>query len=309
MTKAKIFSNKTTSILLCLLACLLWGSLFPVIKVGYSSFKIPTSDIPSIILFAGLRFFISGIILTSLTGISQRKLVAPQKSNIKYVLLGGLFTIVLHYSLTYVALSMGEGSKSAIIKQIGFLFLSCFAFIFDKHDKWSARKMIAGIIGFCGIIATNSGESGFSFGLVDIILIAASFCSIYGSVIAKRASSAITSACFVAYSQLFGGIFLCLVGIILGGKITYIDIKAILVFAYICIASISAYLIWNILLEYNSLSKMAIIKFAEPLFAVLLSGLMLSENIFKISYLIALILILGAILIENVKLKTRHEQK
>ena len=104
-----------------------------------------------------------------------------------------------------------------------------------------------------------------------------------------------SSSCFVAYSQLFGGIFLSVVGLILGGGITYIDFGAILVFAYICAASIGAYLIWNILLEYNDLSKMAIVKFAEPLFAVILSGAILNEDILKPTYLIALVLILSTL--------------
>lgn len=200
--KTNVYANKVTSVLLCLLTCVLWGSLFPIIKVGYSSFEISSSDIPSIILFAGMRFFVSGIILIFLSSTRQKKIIMPQKSNIKYILMGALFTIILHYSLTYIALSMGEGSKSAIVKQIGFLFLSCFAFLFDKQDKWSIRKMIAGIVGFCGIIVTNSDGTGFMLGLVDIILIASSFCSIYGSVVAKRSSKFMSSACYVAYSQL-----------------------------------------------------------------------------------------------------------
>lgn len=285
---------------------MLWGSLFPVIKVGYASFKISSSDIPSIILFAGMRFFVSGIVLIILSSTRQKRFVMPNKSNINYIFLGALFTIILHYSLTYVALSMGEGSKSAIIKQIGYLFLSCFAFLFDRNDKWSFRKMLAGILGFCGIVATNSDGGGFSLKLVDVILIASSFCSVYGSVIAKRSSKFVSSACFVAYSQLMGGLLLCLAGLILGGKIAYIDLNSVLVFTYICSASISAYLIWTILLKYNSLSKMAVIKFAEPLFAVVLSGFILGENVFKISYLVALILILAAILFENVNTKEKR---
>lgn len=303
--KTNVYANKVTSVLLCLLTCVLWGSLFPIIKVGYSSFEISSSDIPSIILFAGIRFFVSGIILIFISSTRHKKIIVPGKSNIKYILMGALFTIILHYSLTYVALSLGEGAKSAIVKQIGYLFLSCFAFLFDRNDQWSFRKMLAGILGFCGIVATNSDGSGFSLKMVDIILIASSFCSVYGSVVAKKSSKYVSSACFVAYSQLIGGLFLCLTGLALGSKITHIDLKAVLVFAYICSASISAYLIWNILLKYNSLSKMAIIKFAEPLFAVVLSGFILGENVFKLSYLIALILILAAILIENIKPKER----
>ena len=303
MVNTNIFSNKVTSVLLCLLTCVLWGSLFPIIKVGYSSFEILSGDIPSIILFAGIRFFISGLVLIMISSIKQKKFDKPQKSDMKYILLGALFTIILHYSLTYIALSLGEGSKSAIIKQIGFLFLSCFAFVFDKEDKWSVRKMLAGILGFLGIIATNSDSTGFTFKIADLLLILSSFCSVFGSVIAKRSSKTIPSARFVAYSQLLGGVFLCVTGLILGGRITHIDLKAVFVFSYICFASISAYLIWNILLKYNSLSKLAVIKFAEPLFAVILSGFILNENVLKMTYFVALVLILAAILIENAKPK------
>lgn len=292
---------------MCQLTCLLWGSLFPVIKVGYASFNISSSDIPTIILFAGLRFFISGIILILLSSINQKKLDVPKKADIKHIILGALLTIILHYSFTYVALSLGEGSKSAIIKQIGFLFLSCFAFLFDKSDKWSLRKMIAGILGFIGIIVTNTDGGGFTFRFADSLLILASFCSIFGSVVAKNSSKVVPSARFVAYSQLIGGIVLSIAGLILGGNIIYIDFKAVLVFTYMCTASISAYLIWNILLKYNSLSKLAIIKFTEPLFAVILSGVILGENVLKLSYLVALILILTAILIVNVKTKESNK--
>lgn len=58
--KTNIFSNKITSVLVAVIVCALWGSLFPCIKIGYKAFEISGSDIPSIILFA---VFFSGIIL------------------------------------------------------------------------------------------------------------------------------------------------------------------------------------------------------------------------------------------------------
>ena len=56
---------------------------------------------------------------------------------------------------------------------------------------------------------------------------------------------------------------------------------AILIFIYICIASISAYTLWYYVLKNNSLSKMFIIKFAEPLFACIFGAIILGENIFN----------------------------
>ena len=37
----------------CTFACLLWGSAFPCIKIGYGLFGIASTDVASIIAFAG----------------------------------------------------------------------------------------------------------------------------------------------------------------------------------------------------------------------------------------------------------------
>ena len=140
--------------MLALLVMALWGSLFPMIKIGYAAFNIVSSDIPTIILFAGMRFTFSGIILIAIFSAKSKSFALPKRCEILPILLGALVTIILHYSFTYLALSIGEGSKTAIVKQICFLFLGCFAFLFDKSDKFTVNKVIAAILGFAGIIAT-----------------------------------------------------------------------------------------------------------------------------------------------------------
>ena len=107
----------------------------------------------------------------------------------------------------------------------------------------------------------------------------------------------------VAYSQFFGGLFLLILGFALGGRITYIYIKAVGALAYICFASIGAYVMWNILIKYNSVSKLSIIKFTEPLFAVIFSGILLGESILRLNYLLAFVIILASILISNINKK------
>ena len=133
-------NNSIKTVLLSLLVMALWGSLYSFIKIGYSAFQIDTTDIPSIMLFAGLRFIVCGVILIAVCFAKDKKLELPKKNNLLWVIWGAVISIILHYGFTYIALSLGEGSKSAIIKQVGFLFLSCFAFIFDKTDGFSPRK-------------------------------------------------------------------------------------------------------------------------------------------------------------------------
>ncbi len=297
-------SDKTVGILLALVVCALWGSLFPCVKIGYAAFHIASGDIPSIVLFAGVRFALSGVILLLLNTAKERRLCLPTKQAILPILLVALTSIVLHYSFTYVGLSLGEGSKSAIVKQVGFLFLSCFAFLFDKADRFTVPKLLSGILGFIGIIVTGLDGTGFHFAVGDAVLILASFCSVASFILSKRAMKHISPALLVAYSQLIGGICLMGGGLALGGRITYVDPHAVAVFAYICFASITAYTLWNALLKVHDISMLSVIKFAEPLFAVVFSGLLLGENVLRPTYLVALVIILAAILLSNVKRRT-----
>ena len=285
----------------------LWGTLFPMIKVGYSAFHISTTDIPSIIVFAGLRFTFCGLVLIALASFKVKRLALPKKSNMLYIALGALSTIILHYSFTYIGLALGEGSKGAIVKQVGVLFLSCFAFLFDKDDKFSVNKVIAGVLGFGGIIATAVDGTGISFALGDILLLLASACSSIGTVVTKRATQTLSPIKYTGYSQLFGGVFLLALGLALGGRMIYIDLPAILVFLYICTTSIGSYMIWNSLLRTGSISRLSVIKFTEPLFAVIFSGMILGEDIFKISYLVAFVLLLLALLIEHRPWRNKNE--
>ena len=296
-----IFSNKVTSVIIAVIVCALWGSLFPFVKIGYSAFQIANGDIPTIMLFAGSRFVISGIILFVLLLSKERKISIPPINILKSVILISFASTILHYFFTYMALSFGEGAKSAIIKQVGFLFLSCFAFLFIKEDKFSVAKLLSGILGFLGIIVTNFDGGKFSFTFGDAFLILASFCLVFATILSKKIVRKINPVHLVAYSQLFGGTVLCVVGLALGGRITHININAVLAFAYICFASVTAYSLWNILIKYNDISKLSVIKFTEPLFAVVFSGILLGEEIFKLNYFIAFIIILAAILLANLK--------
>lgn len=303
MNIKKLFSGRISSILLALIVCALWGSLYPFIKIGYAAFHISSGNIPSIILFAGTRFMLCGIIMIFLFSATKKKFLKPQKTDILPILLVALFSIILHYFFTYTALSIGEGSKSAIIKQIGFLFLSCFSFIFIKSERFSWKNIVGGVLGFLGIIVTNLNGGAFTFAIGDALLIAASFCSVAGTLVTKKSVRNTDPLTLVAYSQFFGGLFLLILGFALGGRITYIDIKAVGALAYICFASIGAYVMWNVLIKYNSVSKLSIIKFTEPLFAVIFSGILLSESILRLNYLLAFVIILASILISNINKK------
>lgn len=284
-------------ILYALLVMVFWGSLFPMVKLGFSAYNVSTTG--DIMLFAGVRFVICGAAISLIAFIKDRQSYIPAKKEIVPILMSGVFAIILHYCFTYAALTMTDSSKTAILKQIGALFYVCFSFLFFKDDKFTVRKFISAMLGFAGIIAINSNISGISFNIGDAFIIVASFCTVFSSVISKNVYKTVKPVTCVGISQLFGGIFLVFVGVMLGGSMTFKLDATALILLYICVASSLGYCIWNVILKKGELSKMFIIKFAEPLFACVFSALILGENIFKIQYLAAFVLIAAGIYISN----------
>lgn len=284
------------SLLLALLTCALWGSLFPCIKLGYAALAIAPQDIPSIILFAGLRFLVCGLLLTTGIAVRAKKISLPSADCGKYIVLTGTLSVVLHYALTYIALSSIEGGKASILKQVGFLLLPCIAFLFRRDDCFSVYKVLGACLGFAAVIVINLDGLQFTFRLGDLLCLCASFCISASTVIAKKAYERYSPAYVLAHGQLFGGMILTLCGLLLGGRFSHFDLNGALVLIYICVASIASYLLWETLLKHSTMSRLSIIKSTEPIFAVIFSGLLLDENVLKPSTLIAIVLVGIAVL-------------
>ncbi|MFZ3219197.1 MAG: EamA/RhaT family transporter, partial [Rhodoferax sp.] len=58
-----VFARPKIVFLLASLCCLLWGSAYPAIKIGYSLFAIAPGDVATQLVFAGYRFVGAGALL------------------------------------------------------------------------------------------------------------------------------------------------------------------------------------------------------------------------------------------------------
>ena len=215
-------------------------------------------------------------------------------TDIFIICLMGIFAIVLHYGFTYVGLTKTDSSKTAILKQLA-------PFLFVKDEKFSITKIIGALVGFCGIIVINTDNSFHGFSTGDILIIAASLCTVISMIISGRSAKGTSPFWITGISQLFGGVVLLIVSLAMGGKITVFTLKSTFVFAYICIASITGYTLFYFVQRTAELSKLFIIKFSEPLFACIFSAVILGEDIFKIQYLIAFVLISFGIVLGNMQ--------
>lgn len=284
-------NKKAKTIILSLLVMALWGSLFPCVKIGYSVFGIDTNLVANILMFAAMRFALCGTLVCVFCFLRKKAMPIPSAKSALNIVWIGIFAIVFHYACTYIGLSMTDSSKTALLKQAGALIYICFSFLFFKDEKFSIFKIIGAIIGFCGIMAINMSSSKIAFSFGDILILCASLCTVVSNIISRRSTQSSSALWITGISQLFGGLILFVVSLLLGGILPQFTVKGALVFTYICAASITAYTLWYHILKTNELSKLFIIKFAEPLFACAFGAILLGENIFRLQYLAAFILI------------------
>lgn len=289
------------------LCCALWGSAFPVIKIGYGELGIESGDYGSQILFAGVRFALAGL-LTVIAGsiISGKAITVKRKSTVNIVILA-LFQTVLQYMFFYIGLGNTTGTKSSVLDSVSVFFSVIIAGLLLK-ERLNIRKIIGCIVGFLGVVLINLADGGldggFSFtGEGFIILSALSYA--ISSVLIKRFSQWENPVALSGYQFILGGCVLVFSGYLMGGRIHLSSSKSIGVLLYLAFLSAAAYTLWGLLLKYNEVSRVTVYGFMIPVFGCVLSVLMLNESLSGtvLETVLSLALVCAGIVIVNTKSK------
>lgn len=290
--------------LLAMICCILWGSAFPCIKIGYSLFEIPAGDTATQILFAGIRFTLAGILAIIFGSLIAKKPLLPEKGSYKKIALLSLFQTILQYLFFYVGLAHTTGVKSSIIKGAGVFITIIISALLFRFEKLTSKKIAGCIIGMAGVFIINvSGNT------VDMNLTLLGEGFIFFSILANTMSSALIKifskdhnpVMLSGYQFTLGGIILTICGIIFGGRLTVVTSSGVFMLLYLALVSSVAYSLWSTLLKYNPVSKVSVFGFMNPVFGVILSAFLLgeTEQAFSINALIALVLICTGIVIVN----------
>ena len=188
MKENSIFSKPLVLTLLALLCCALWGSATPFIKTGYQ-LLLPEKDVPSTILFAGIRFAMAGIITVIIYSFARRKVLYPKTENVPRVLLVGLFQTVIQYIFFYVGLANTSGVKGTIASGTSAFFAVLVASLIFRQEKLTLKKVVACVLGFAGIVVVNLDGLEFTMNFFgDAFVIFSAISLAFSSVLIKRFS-------------------------------------------------------------------------------------------------------------------------
>ena len=305
MHKKELLKNRGIVLLLAVLCCLLWGSAFPVIKIGYRILGIASADATSQILFAGVRFFLAGILAILLGSILQKKFLFPAKSSWGMIGILSLFQTVLQYLFFYLGLAHASGVNASIINGVNTFFAILLATLARKQERLTAGKLLGCILGTAGVVfvSISGGNVGGGFALIgEGFIVIASMSYAVSSVLMKEYSSHENPVTLSGYQFLVGGAVMMIIGGIAGGNLGSISAQGLLLILYLALVSSVAYSIWGVLLKYNPVSSVAIYGFTTPIFGAMLSALLLGEwSSVTIRHVIALALVSIGIYIVNRK--------
>lgn len=143
-------------LLACLGACLLWGSAFPCVKIGYGLFGISSSDVATIIAFAGARFLISGALVVVAMSLVRRRPYVPARADWAPAVKLSVFQTTLQYLLFYVGLSRSAGVTSSIIEASNAFFIVLLAVYAFRTERMTWRKAAGCLVGFAGVCWSTS---------------------------------------------------------------------------------------------------------------------------------------------------------
>lgn len=271
-------------VIMATICCLLWGSAFPCIKIGYSLFNISAESTSAQILFAGIRFALSGVMVIITGSILFKRFLFPNSlKSFLYCLLLCLFQTVGQYVFFYIGLAHTSGSNGAIVEATNTFFTILWSCLIFKTEKISFWKMFGCFLGFAGVClielhGTNIREFRFNLLGDGFVLISCLFASFVPSLL-KQFSKIESPFVLSGYQFFFGGIVMAAAALIFGGRIgmPVQAVKSFSLLAYLAFISACAYTIWSLLMKSNDVSKVAIFGFINPVFGFLLSAFILGE--------------------------------
>ena len=248
-----------------LLCCLLWGSAFPCIKIGYRLFEVDAADTASQILFAGCRFTLAGILAAGIGSVMEGRFLRPERKAAKEIIWISLLQTIIQYFFFYMGLAHTSGVKASIIEAVNvFIAILVAGFLFHQ-EKITSRKITGCILGFAGVVLINLNGMNFQFSLAgEGAIYFSTIAYAFSSVFVKKFSQKFNPVMLSAYQFIIGGIVLMAAGGVMCGHITKVKPSGIG--------------LWGILLKYYPGSRVTVFGFMNPVFGVLLSALLLGET-------------------------------
>lgn len=297
-----------TLILAFLTIYLVWGSTYLAIRFGIETFP-PFA-------FAGIRFFIAGVIL--FTAVSFKYFSQINKQVIKVAAISGIFLIAGGNGLVTLAektVSSGLAALWIATIPLWMMFLNWKGF---EKKRPATLEFLGGGVGVIGIglllSATKQSLTGLSSLPSIVMLTVAAISWTMGSLYQRQAKLKASPLLVSSIQMLAGGLFLIL-GSTLSGEIFNLQFNmisqksALSLFYLIFVGAIVGFSTYSYLIKNVEPAKVSTYALVNPVVAVFL-GTMLAGETLNATMILALVLVLlgvGLILLKPLLIKVKYK--
>ncbi len=271
--------------------CLVWGTTYLAIRVALES--VPVA------LLAGLRWTAAGALLAIALRLSGQATPGPRTWP-ALALLGFLMSVVGNGLVVWAEQYVASGLAAVVVAMVPFWTVALEALL-PRGERLSARTMTGLTLGFAGIVVlvwpeltTNGTGSGFVLGVIALQL--ACFGWALGTSFTKRYKTNLNPLMSSAMQMLFGGLILMVIATVNGewDRLVFTDRTAFAMIWLVLFGSIVGYSAYVYALQHLPVSTVSLYAYVNPIIAVVLGTLLLSEP-FDARVLIAAAMVLSGI--------------
>jgi drug/metabolite transporter (DMT)-like permease len=283
--------RRFVNVALYALLCLVWGSTWLFIKVGYGGlgpFNV-----------AAIRFFIAGALFAPLVALLGARW--PRGRTEWFVVVWvGVVLFALDYGLIYWGEQFLESGLTATLFATLPLITILFAHIYIPGDRITLRKLAGTLLAFAGVatlfsdhVRLDPSKSG-----PMLAIVASAVCAAAAGVVSKRHGHHLHPAALNAPAMLVGAVALTLMSLVVGdGFALPRDAATWWAVGYLALAgSVLTFLIYFTLLKTWSVTSLSFISVFTPVVALLLGFVFLSERPTALTAVGALLILAGVAL-------------
>lgn len=272
--------------------CFFWGTTYLAIRVGLET--LPP------LLFAGLRFLSAGILLFVYVGIIRRARLPKGREWLDQAVVG-LMLLGIGNGLVVFAEQWVPSGPAALLVATSPFWVVGLERILPTGERATLRTVIGLVLGFIGLVLLVaphlSGTSLHGYYLLGAAAIQFGCLSWSGgSVYSKHHSSDISPFMAAAIQMLIAGLALTIIGTAVGEwRVIHFSARSFSAFAYLIVfGSIVAFGSYTFAIQKLPLSLVSVYSYINPVIAVLLGWLILSEPL-GLRVIIAMSIILAAV--------------
>jgi drug/metabolite transporter (DMT)-like permease len=261
------------SVVLYLLLCLIWGSTWLVIKVGYGDlgpFNV-----------AAARFLVAGVVLTLLVPLLGARWPSG-RAEWALVLFVGVVLFGADYGLIYWGEQYLASGLTAVLFATLPLFTMGLAHWYVPGDRMTGRRLTGAMLALAGVVALFGDRITLDPSRAGPMaaIVASAVCAAATGVASKRHGTGMHPAALNAPAMLVGGMVLAAASVAVGdGFRIPSDLATAGAVAYLAIpGSIVTFLVYFSLLKTWNVTSLSFIAVFTPAIALVLGFVFLDER-------------------------------